>query len=159
MEQIVVGVAECAIGDAPDQVLATYGLGSCIALAVHDPVCGVGGLVHYMLPDSRIDSGQRRGKPCAYADTAIPALLDQLTRRGANPRRLRAHAAGGARMMGDCSGFDIGRRNHEALLRELARAGLTLAGEAIGGTVSRNLSLSVGTGKVRIWQSGGPHAR
>jgi chemotaxis protein CheD len=158
MEQIVVGVGECAISGAPQQVLSTYALGSCIALAVYDPVTRVGGLAHYMLPDSAIDSGQRRGQPCAFADVAIPLLLQLTVRQGADVRRLRAHAAGGARMIGVGPAFDIGRRNYEALRRELRRAGVPLEGEAVGGAVSRNLRLAIGTGKVRIWESRARHA-
>jgi len=158
MEQIVVGLGECAISDAPQQVLATYGLGSCIAVAVYDPVARVGGLAHYLLPDSAIASGQRRGQPCAFADIAIPLLFELAARQGASIRRLRAHAAGGASMMGAGPALDIGRRNYAALLRELQRAGVPLEGEAVGGVVSRNLRLVIGTGKVRIWESGETNA-
>ena len=55
MDQIVVGMADCRISDTPGQVLATYALGSCIGLAIHDAKAGVGGLLHFMLPDSSID--------------------------------------------------------------------------------------------------------
>jgi len=158
MEQIVVGVGECAISRAPHQVLATYALGSCIALAVYDPVTRVGGLAHYMLPDSTIDTGQRPGQPCVFADIAIPLLLEATARQGADVRRLRAYAAGGARMIGAGPVFDIGRRNYEALLRELRRAGVPLDGEVVGGAVSRNLRLVISTGKVRVWESGEGHA-
>jgi chemotaxis protein CheD len=158
MAQIVVGLGECAISGAPDGVLATYGLGSCIAVAVYDPVARVGGLAHYMLPDSEIASGQRRGQPCAFANLAIPLLFELASRQGAVVRRLRAHAAGGARMIGGGPVWDIGRRNYAALLRELERAGVPLEGEAVGGSVSRNLRLVIGTGRVRIWESGEKHA-
>jgi chemotaxis protein CheD len=158
MEQIVVGVGECAISGAPEQVLATYGLGSCIALAVYDPVTRVGGLAHFMLPDSAIDSGQRRGQPCAFADIAIPLLLQLTVRQGADMRRLRAYAAGAAQMIGSGPVFEIGRRNYEALLRGLRRADVPLEVQAVGGAVSRNLRLAIGTGRVRIWESGERHA-
>jgi chemotaxis protein CheD len=159
MEQIIVGVAECRIADSAGQVLTTYALGSCIALAVYDPASRVGGLVHYMLPDSALET-RRRNNPYVFADTAIPLLLDGVAGRGANVRRLRAYAAGGACMMGAGPWFEIGRRNVEALDRTLARAGLTLDDARIGGGVSRNLRLSIGTGRVRIWESGGvPHGK
>src|ERR1035438_6469681 len=62
MAQIVVGMADCRISDAPGEVLATYALGSCIGLMVHDPIRSIGGLLHFMLPDSSIDprSEERR---------------------------------------------------------------------------------------------------
>ncbi len=72
MEQIVVGMAGCRIADSPGQVLATYALGSCIGLAVHDAAAGIAGLLHFMLPDSTIDRNRSRENPWMFADTGIP---------------------------------------------------------------------------------------
>jgi chemotaxis protein CheD len=154
MEQIVVGMAECRIGDTPGQRLTTYALGSCIALTVHDPVAGVGGLLHFMLPDSCIDPERARQNPSVFADTAIPLLLESVGRRGAVRGRLILHAAGGARMIGESRVCEIGRRNYEALRRELAKAGLSLMAQSIGGAVARNLRLDIGTGKIWLWKGG-----
>ncbi len=154
MEQIVVGMADCRVADASGQVLATYALGSCIGLTLHDPVAAVGGLLHFMLPDSAIDLNRARQNPCMFADTAIPLLLGEIISRGGAIRRIVAHAAGGARMMGEGRLFEIGRRNYAALRRELARCGLSLASEAIGGAVSRNLRLEIGTGRIWLWEGG-----
>jgi chemotaxis protein CheD len=154
MEQIVVGMAECRIGYKQGQTLVTYGLGSCIALALHDPVARLGGLLHFMLPDSSLDPDRGREQPCMFADLAIPALLNTLLRRGAVKSRLVAHAAGGARMIGGDPLFEIGRRNHDALRRHLSAAGVVLCREVIGGSVSRNLRLDVGTGRVWLWEGG-----
>jgi len=154
MAEIVVGMAECRVGDRPGQVLTTYALGSCIALTVYDPVSAVGGLVHFMLPDSSIDSERARETPSMFADTAIPLLLAEVANRGGLKRRLAVHAAGGARMIQENSSFDIGRSNSEALRRELVRAGLALIGESIGGSVARNLRLDIGTGRISLWEGG-----
>jgi chemotaxis protein CheD len=154
MEQIVVGMAECRVADAAGQALVTFALGSCIALAVYDPATRVGGLLHFMLPDSSIDPERGRQNPYRFADTAIPLLLADVEARGAARRRLVAHAAGGARMIGDDRVFDIGRRNYEALARETARAGLPLRGVVVGGGVSRNLRLEIGTGRIWLWEGG-----
>ena len=48
---IKVSMADLKVGRAPDS-LTTLGLGSCIGLTLYDPVTKIGGLVHYMLPDS-----------------------------------------------------------------------------------------------------------
>lgn len=154
MESIVVGISECRVADIYGQTLATFALGSCIAVAVHDPVAGVGGLVHYMLPHSSIAPERGRVNPCMFADTAIPALLTAVCERGAARRRLVAHAAGGARMLDDDKVFNIGRRNYEALQREMERAGLSLRRVAVGGAVSRSLRLEIGTGRIWLWEGG-----
>jgi chemotaxis protein CheD len=154
VEQIVVGMADCRIGDAPGQVLATYALGSCIGLAVHDASAGVGGLLHFMLPDSAIDRGRSRDNPWMFADTGIPMMLDRLCARGASKRRLTARAAGGASMMDPQNVFDIGRRNCLAMRKILWKAGVMLHGEAVGGVRSRTVRLEIGSGKFLIQEAG-----
>lgn len=154
MEQIIVGMAECRVAGTPGQTLVTFALGSCIALAVHDPLVGAGGLLHFMLPDSAIDPERGRQNPCMFADTAVPKLLEDVASLGASRQRLIAYAAGGANMIGNDTVFEIGRRNYDALRRQLDSAGVTLKGIAVGGTVSRNLMLDIGTGKIRLWEGG-----
>ncbi len=154
MEQIVVGMADCRIGDAPGQVLATYALGSCIGLALHDAKAGVGGLLHFMLPDSGIDRGRSRDNPWMFADTGIPMLLERLCARGASKRRLTVRAAGGASMMDQENIFDIGRRNYLAMRKILWKAGVMVHGEAVGGVRSRTVRLEIGSGKFLIQEGG-----
>ena len=154
MEQIVVGMADCRIGDAPGQVLATYALGSCIGLAVHDATAGVGGLLHFMLPDSAIDPNRSRDNPWMFADTGIPMMLQRVFARGASKRHLTVRAAGGASMMDRENVFDIGRRNYLAMRKILWKAGVMVHGEAVGGVRSRTVRLEIGTGKFLIQEAG-----
>ncbi len=107
-----------------------------------------------MLPDSGIDPGRSRENPFMFGDTGIPLLLDALIARGAVPARLVLYAAGGARMIGQENGFEIGRRNYLSLRRVLWKAGLMLRGEAVGGTLARTVLLEVGTGKVWLQEAG-----
>src|SRR5579862_6290087 len=123
MDQIIVGMADCRVGDSPGQVLATYALGSCIGLTVHDAKAGVGGMLHFMLPDSTIDSARGRENPYMFADTGIPLLLEAMYGKGASKRRLVVQAVGGAQMMDPQNVFEIGKRNYQALRRILWKAG------------------------------------
>ena len=154
MEQIVVGMADCRIGDSPDQVVVTYALGSCIGLAVHDAQAKVGGLLHFMLPDSSIDRARGREKPWMFADTGIPLLLQQVCARGASKRRLIVRAAGGASMMDLENVFDIGRRNYLAMRKILWKSGVMVHGEAVGGVRSRTVRLEIGSGRFLIQEAG-----
>ena len=154
MDQIIVGMADCRITDVPGQVLATYALGSCIGLVVHDAKAQVGGLLHFMLPDSNTDRERSRRNPFMFADTGIPLLLEQLIARGAVKRRLVVDAAGGAQMMDDQNVFEIGKRNYLATRRILWKAGLLLHAEAVGGSQSRTLRLEIGTGRVWLVEGG-----
>ena len=154
MEQIVVGMADCRIGDACGQVLATFALGSCIGLAVHDAKANVGGLLHFMLPDSAIDRERSRDNPWMFADTGIPLLLERVCARGASKRRLIVRAAGGASMMDQEKVFDIGRRNYLAMRKILWKSGVLVHGEAVGGGRSRTVRLEIGSGKFWLQEGG-----
>ena len=52
---IVVGVGDMKVSNDSESMLVTYSLGSCIGVAIYDPVIKVGGLLHYMLPESSLD--------------------------------------------------------------------------------------------------------
>ena len=149
MAQIVVGMADCRIATGTGDVLATFALGSCIGLSVYDYRAKVGGLLHYMLPDSTIDPARGRDNPYMFADTGIPLLIKQVCEKGANKRQLVAHAAGGASIMDPNGVFDIGKRNHLALRKILWKCGVLLSGEAVGGCTSRTVRLEIGDG--RLW--------
>ncbi len=157
MAEIVVGIADCRVANVPGQVLATYALGSCIGLAVHDPAAGVGGLLHFMLPDSSIGSQRGRDNPFMFADTGIPRLLESVYGMGGQKRRLVAQAVGGAQLMDPQNLFEIGKRNYQALRRILWKAGILLQSEEIGGALSRTVRLEVGTG--RVWLQDGSGQR
>ena len=156
MEQIVVGMADCRVAGGGDQVLATFALGSCIGLSVYDARAGVGGLLHYMLPDSTIDPVRGKENPFMFADTGIPLLIERVCARGATKRQLVAHAAGGASIMDPNNVFDIGKRNHLALRKLLWKAGILLSGEAVGGGNSRTVRLEIGSGKLWVQEGCGP---
>jgi chemotaxis protein CheD len=154
VEQIVVQIADCRVADVPGQVLATYALGSCIGLAVHDPKANVGGLLHFMLPDSGIDPARGRENPFMFADTGIPLLLEQVCQKGASRQRLMVHAAGGAQMMDRENVFEIGKRNYLAMRKILWKRGIPVHAEAIGGMSSRTVRLQIGSGRVWLQEGG-----
>lgn len=135
--------------------MATYALGSCIALVVYDPRARVGGLLHFMLPDSSIDAAMGAQDPYKFADTGVPRLLDEVSALGARKRCLLAWAVGGANMLESAGGFDIGKRNYQALRRLLWKAGLLLYAEAVGGNQSRSVRLEIATGNLWVQEAGG----
>jgi chemotaxis protein CheD len=149
MGQIVVGIADCATSNETGAVLATFALGSCIAVTIWDPAARIGGLLHFMLPDSALDAARGRSNPFVYADTGVPRLIQKCVALGADPRRLIVRAAGGAGVLDRTGVFSIGAKNDQMLRRALRASALTLASSAVGGTVSRSLRLEIGTG--RCW--------
>ena len=152
MSLLVVGMADCNLSTEPSEVIVTYALGSCIAVAIHDPVAGVGGLLHYMLPESAISKEKAARNPYMFADTGIPLLLQKSYALGAQKRRLVVRIAGGSQVMDESGVFNIGRRNSLAARRLLWKAGVLIDAEEIGGAQSRTVRLEVGTG--RFWLRG-----
>jgi chemotaxis protein CheD len=155
MRSLIVGIADCQVSSDPESVLVTYALGSCIALIIYDPAVKVAGLLHFMLPESSIDTAQARGTPYMFADTGVPLLFRRSYELGAEKRRMLVRLAGGARVMDDSGVFDIGRRNYIATRRILWQAGVLTQGEAVGGAASRTVRIEVGTGTIWLREAGG----
>lgn len=154
MSVVVVGMADMRVSADPDASLATYALGSCIGLAIHDPVARVAGLLHFMLPDSGLDREKARLQPFMFADTGIAALVRSAVEAGAVKRRLVVRAAGGAQVMDPNGVFNIGKWNSLAMRKILWKEGLLLAAEEVGGSESRSVRLEVGSGKFWVRPAG-----
>jgi chemotaxis protein CheD len=155
MKSLVVGISDCKVSNDLDSALITYALGSCIAVALYDPATKVGGLLHYMLPESALDAQKAQQNPFMFADTGIRALLEAVTARGGNPRRMVVRLAGGAQVLDSEGVFQIGKRNYLAARKILWKAGILISAEAVGGEVSRTIRLELVTGQLWIREAGG----
>lgn len=156
VNKIRVGISDYKWGTRPDQ-LVTIGLGSCVGIALYDEDCGIGGLSHIMLPDSRAFS--RDIKVAKFADLAIPALVQELTGAGARIRRLKAKIAGGASMFtySDKSlNMNIGERNVEAVQQVLRDLGIPVLSAHTGGNTGRTMTLYLDTMNVGIRMASQP---
>lgn len=145
--KITVGISEMAVSSAPEETLITYSLGSCVGLSLYDAAARVGGLIHSMLPLSRIDAAKAERAPCMFVDTGVPALLQAMFDRGAQKRNLVAKVAGGSQILDEKGVFNIGERNYAVLRKLLWKNGILIAGEDVGGTAPRTMSLSMETGR------------
>jgi chemotaxis protein CheD len=155
MKSVTVGVSDCRFSEHPDTVLVTYALGSCIAVSIHDPALKIGGLLHYMLPESSLHGERADRNPFMFADSGIHSMLRALSLKGVNPRRSVVKLAGGASVMNCVDIFEIGKRNYLAAKKVLWKEGLLISAEAVGGAVSRTVRLDVETGKFFIREAGG----
>ncbi len=154
---LVVGVGDCKVTGDPLAELVTYALGSCIAVAIWDPVSKVSGLLHFMLPDSAVDrNGNGKDHPFRYADTGTPLLFRGAYQQGAEKKRLVVRLAGGAAVVNDNGFFNIGKRNYAALRKILWKAGVMVHAEDVGGSVSRTVRLEAGSGRMIIRATGEP---
>ena len=148
--QILVGVADMQVSNRPEIVLATHALGSCIGVAIYDPTVQVGGIIHYMLPESSLDAAKAQQNPYMFADTGIPLLFRECYRLGAAKPRLIVKVAGGSQVLGGKDYFSIGKRNYAALRKIFLKNQVMIDREDVGGIKARSLYLEIATGQVRI---------
>ncbi len=151
-----VSVAEIKVSN-DSGILASYGLGSCVAVAMYDRLKKVGGLAHIMLPESR--GAVSEETPGKFADIAVSRLVEELVRLGARRTGLRCKIAGGSQMF-DIPGDNqraaksphthIGTRNVERVRRELERLRIPLVGEDTGGNYGRSVKFDTSTGEVEV---------
>jgi len=134
-------------------VISTLGLGSCVAIVLHDADTRVGALAHVLLPDPALahDTDNR----AKFPTTAVPLLLEEMARHGAGPRgRWSARLIGGASMFGQLQPSNtaptIGDRNVAASRAALAHAGLRVASEDVGGDFGRSVFFHVWDGRIEV---------
>ena len=146
-EIIKVGMADLKTCKAPDGVI-TLGLGSCVGIALRDPVTGIGGLAHVMLPDSTAIHNGSSNIP-KFADTGITQLVKEMVALGAVQSRLVAKLAGGATMFQFATKSDmmqIGQRNVEASKKKLAELKIPILAEDTGANYGRTVTFFPETG-------------
>jgi chemotaxis protein CheD len=154
--RVVVGMADFAVSNSPNVLLTTYSLGSCLGVAVYDPVAKAGGLLHAMLPDSNLQPEKAILQPGMFIDTGMNALFNAMADLNADPSRFKIYLAGGAQIMDSSGFFNIGKKNHQALLDILERDHLRIEAEEVGGLVNRTMHLNMSTGAVTLKISGQP---
>jgi chemotaxis protein CheD len=151
---VVVKIAGYTVSSNPDDQLTTYALGSCVAVIAHDPTCGVGGMIHIMLPLSTLNPEKAAANPAMFADTGLPLLFKALHDKGCRRDGLVVKVAGGATMIDVNEHFDVGNRNITTVRRLLWKARILIAAEALGGREPRTVALDVGTGRCIIRSKG-----
>lgn len=135
-DTIKIGLGQQAVSDHPHLMIATT-LGSCVAACIHDPVRGIGGMNHFMLPDLPASELEGAGMAARYGSVAMERLINALLAAGAERRRLQVKLFGGGRVID--SSYDIGGLNSRFALDYVRTEGLTLAGHDLGGGSARRL--------------------
>lgn len=153
--KIIVGVADMRFSTLPEDVIITYSLGSCIGLTLFDTEKRIGGLVHCMLPLSKIDAAKAEANPFMFIDSGVSAFLQKLFDLGAQRKSLVAKVAGGSQIMDDKGIFNIGERNNTVVRKMLWKNNILISGEDVGGSVPRTMSLDLATGKTVLKMNGG----
>ena len=135
-ENVVIGIGDYAVSN-DGSPLSTVGLGSCIGIVIYDSRKKVAGLSHIMLPVM----GSKKDRIGKYADTAIPALLDEMRKKGSRPQNCKAKIAGGASLFTfKDDSLQIGKRNAEAVEHILREQHIRIVGKDVGGDRGRTIT-------------------
>jgi chemotaxis protein CheD len=148
--EIRVKVADFAVA-RDEQTLITIGLGSCVAIMLYDAAARIGGLAHTLLPDESM--ARDRSNPAKFAASAVALLLAEMTRLGADARRVRAKLVGGASMFSNLlpkGSINIGDRNILAARQALGRCDVPIDAEDVGSDHGRSVHFHLEDGRVEV---------
>ncbi|OLP42833.1 chemoreceptor glutamine deamidase CheD [Rhizobium oryziradicis] len=129
----------------PDVVLSTI-LGSCVAACLRDPVAGVGGMNHFLLPGSA-NPGMGGGDATRYGVHLMELLINGLLKKGAKRERIEAKVFGGAKTIATFS--NVGEQNAAFAMQFLRDEGIKVVGSSTGGEHGRKLEFWPVSGRAR----------
>lgn len=144
-EFLIVKIAEIRCARSP-AILATYGLGSCLAIALYDGKSKIGGLSHTMLP-----IGKEEVKKGKFVNSSIDRMLFEMDELGCCLKSVVAKLVGGAKMFSELRiDFNIGMRNIMTARKILDEKGIPVVGEDTGENFGRSLEFFLETGKIAV---------
>lgn len=129
------------------QELVVTVLGSCVAACIRDPFTGIGGMNHFLLPDS---GNLGEGDSARYGAFAMELLINELLSMGAQRNRLEAKVFGGGNVIAGMVMNDVGRRNAEFVDAYLAREGIKVVARDLMGILPRKVYFFPDTGQVLV---------
>lgn len=148
-----IGISDMVVSSDREEALITYSLGSCIAVIAYDPINYIAGMIHIMLPESKIEKLSRDSiafNPYKYVDTGVPALFKSMNKKGSTKQNITVSVFGGAQVFDREDYFNIGKRNYVALRKLLWKHGMLIKNEHVGGKVHRTVKVRVNTGEITL---------
>lgn len=137
---------DCYVASSENEMLVTI-LGSCVAACIRDPLIGIGGMNHFLLPDAGEGSISDASR---YGAFAMEELINGILKKGGRKDRLEVKVFGGANVINNSQ--MIGDRNCRFVRDFLRREGLEIKSEDLGGTYPRRINYYPGIGKVMMRQ-------
>jgi len=147
MRKIKIGPGEHYVTRQKDEIIVTV-LGSCVAACIRDPVAGVGGMNHFMLPESQTGRWGGASANMRYGNLAMEQLVNDMLRHGGNRSRLEVKVFGGAKMM--ANGAAIGHQNADFVEAYLKAERMPIAAQHLRGRHARRVEYEPLSGRVRL---------
>jgi chemotaxis protein CheD len=132
-----------------DMLLVTV-LGSCVAACIRDNGNGIGGMNHFMLPDSRVDETGPLSTSARYGTYAMEILINHITKMGARRANLEAKVFGGGNVLAGLTVANVGERNAEFVLRFLQTENIRVVARDLVDIYPRKVYYFPKTGKVLV---------
>lgn len=153
LEAITVGLGEFRVTADPQALLACLGLGSCLGLALYEPMTRVAALAHFVLPSG--GEGRPDGGGARFIDSGVPRVVAEMERLGATRRFIFARLAGGAQVVPAARAVRVGERNVEAAIEALRALSIPIGATHVGGECGRTIRLHCATGRLVVSVVGG----
>lgn len=133
-----------------DMMIVTV-LGSCVSACIRDYHSGIGGMNHFMLPDSGIDdAGNPMGSSARYGTYAMEILINHLLKSGARRINLEAKVFGGGNVLKNMTATNVGQRNAEFVLSFLDAEKIRVVAQDLIDIYPRKVYYIPRTGKVMV---------
>ena len=131
-----------------DMMLVTV-LGSCVSVCLRDPMAGIGGMNHFMLPEGG-DPHNLLSNPARYGGYAMEVLINQLLKLGATRNRLEAKVFGGGAVIRGFTMHNVGERNSEFVLEYLERERIRILAQDLKDIFPRKVYYFPASGRVLV---------
>lgn len=132
--------------------LVTTVLGSCIAACIRDREAGIGGMNHFMLPETHAGSPSRAetviNNAARYGNYAMEHLINTILSNGGKRKNLEVKVFGGGRIIQTMT--DVGMKNIEFVLDYIDQEGLNLLSRDLGDIYPRKVIYYPQTGRVSM---------
>lgn len=145
--KIKIGPGEHYVTQKPGEVIITV-LGSCVAACIRDPLAKVGGMNHFMLPESSSGTWGQSSATMRYGNFAMEQLVNDILRAGGMRSRLEVKVFGGAAMIS--GGAAIGHQNADFVETYLQDEGMPIAARHLRGGHARRIDYDPLSGKVMM---------
>lgn len=132
-----------------DIVIVTV-LGSCVSACIRDRVSGIGGMNHFMLPDSGTDENSPISASMRYGNYAMEILINELLKAGARRENLEAKVFGGGNVLRGFTSINVGERNARFVREYLKTENIRITAEDLIDIHPRKVFFFPRTGKVLV---------
>lgn len=133
-----------------DMLIVTV-LGSCVSACIRDSMSGIGGMNHFMLPDSAAaDKDSLVSESMRYGTYAMEVLINQLLRNGARRENLEAKIFGGGNVLKSFTTMNVGDRNAIFVRKYLKDERIRITSEDLLDIYPRKVYFFPKTGRVLV---------